>query len=98
MPLINLTTSKSQILTDEPIEFRVSAKNILGTDITSKSEYQWDFDGDGKIDKKTTEPKANYSYKSSGKYTMKVKVTYNGTSNTKYQLITVKNELKANAL
>lgn len=95
MPLISLSTPKTQILTDEPIEFNVSAKNILGTDITSKSEYQWDFDGDGKIDKKTTEPKVSTSYKSSWKYTLKVKVTYNGTSNTKYQLITVKNELKA---
>lgn len=96
MPLISLSTPKTQVLTDETIEFNVTAKNILGSDITSKSQYQWDFDGDGKIDKKTTEPKASYLYKTSWKYTMKVKVTYNWTSNTKYQLITVKNELKAN--
>ena len=77
------------------MDFSVSAKNILGTDITTKSEYQWDFDGDGKIDKKTVEPKATFIYPASGKYTMKVKVLYNGVSNTKYQIINVKNELKA---
>ena len=98
LPLITLIIPKTQILTGEPIEFSASAKNILGTDITSKSEYFWDFDGDGKIDQKTTEPRATYTYRSSGKYNMKLKVVSNGSSNTKYQLIQVKNELKASAL
>ncbi len=98
LPLITLTVPKSQVLVDENIDFSVTAKNILGIDITNKSEYSWDFDGDGKIDKKTPEPRTTFAYKSSGKYNMKVKVTYNGVSNTKYQVITVKNELKAAAL
>ena len=97
LPLITLTVPKTQVLVDENVDFTVQAKNILGVDVTQKSEYAWDFDGDGKIDKKTTEPRTTYAYKASGKYNMKVKVSYNGVSNTKYQIINVKNELKANA-
>lgn len=95
LPLITLTTRKTTVLAGESLDFVVSAKNILGTDITSKSDYQWDFDGDGRIDKKTTEPRASFVYKNSGNYTMKVKVVSNGVSNSKYQTIVVKNELKA---
>jgi PKD repeat protein len=98
MPLISLTVDKSQILSDETVHFSATAKNILNTDITRKSEYFWDFDGDGRIEQKTTEPQASFTYKKSGKYNMKLKVVNNGASNTKYQLINVKNELKANVL
>lgn len=97
MPLISLNVSKTQVLTDDVVNFIASAKNIIGNDITGKSEFYWDFDGDGRIDQKTTEPQVSYSYKRSGKYNMKLKVINNGTSNTKYQVIYVKNELKAGA-
>lgn len=95
MPLINLSVDKTQALTDETINFSVSAKNILGADITGKSEYYWDFDGDGHTDKRSSEATASYAYKNSGRYNMKVKVVNNGVSNTKYQVVYVKNELKA---
>lgn len=96
IPLITLLTPKSQVLAGETVNFVVSAKTILGTDITSKSDYQWDFNGDGKIDRKTSEARTSYTYMNSWNYAAKVKVTYNGSSNTKYQNIIVKNELKAN--
>jgi hypothetical protein len=95
MPLITLNVDKTQALTDDLLNFSVSARNILGKDVTGVSEYYWDFDGDGHIDKKSSEPTASYSYKGSGRYNMKVKVINNGVSNTKYQTIYVKNELKA---
>ena len=95
MPLISLAVPKTQVLAGETIDFVVTAKTILGTDITKKSQYQWDFNGDGKVDRKTDEARTTYIYQNSGNYTAKVKVTYNGTSNTKYQNIVVKNELKA---
>ena len=95
MPLISLAIPKTQVLAGETVDFVVSAKTIVGTDITKKSQYQWDFNGDGKIDRKTDEARTSYVYQNTGNYTAKVKVTYNGTSNTKYQNIVVKNELKA---
>lgn len=95
LPLITLSVWKTQVLAGENVNFNVTAKTLLGTDITGKSEYQWDFDGDGKIDKKTTDSHVSYTYPNSWNYTMKVKVTYNGTSNSKYQTLVVKNELKA---
>lgn len=98
MPLISLTIPKSKVLAGENVDFVASAKTIVGVDITGKSEYQWDFDGDGKIDKKTTEARTSYTYKNAGNYTAKVKVTYNGVSNSKYQSIIVKNELKAKVI
>ena len=97
MPLIGLSVPKTQVLAGETVNFVVTAKTIVGTDITSKSEYQWDFDGDGKIDRKTTEARTSFVYPNSWTFAAKVKVTYNGTSNTKYQNIVVKNELKAQA-
>lgn len=98
MPLITLSIPKTRVLAGESVDFVASAKTIVWMDITGKSEYQWDFDGDGKIDQKTTEARTKYTYKSSGNYSAKVKVTYNGVSNSKYQNIIVKNELKAGVL
>jgi PKD repeat protein len=95
MPLINLSVDKTQVLTDDIINFSVSAKNILWVDVTWKSEYYWDFDGDGHTDKRGSEPTASHSYRNSWRYNMKVKVVNNGVSNTKFQVIFVKNELKA---
>jgi PKD repeat protein len=95
MPLISLSVDKSHALTEETLNFSASAKDILGKDITHTCEYFWDFDGDGRVDQKTTEPRITYVYKKSGKYNMKLKVINNGTSNTKYQAISIKNELKA---
>lgn len=97
LPLITLSTAKTTITTGENIQFAVTAKTIVGSDITAKSEYAWDFDGDWKIDQKTTSANVDYRYEKSWNYTMKVRVTYNGVSNTKYQTIYVKNELKASA-
>lgn len=77
MPLISLSTAKTQVLAGEKVSFLVSAKTILGTDITTKSTYNWDFDGDGTIDTKTTEPRVDHTYTNAGNYTVKVKVTYN---------------------
>lgn len=100
MPLINLSVvnlnkDRGFFLAEETVEFSASAKTILNIDVTDKSEYYWDFDGDSRIDQKTTVPQASHKYKQSGKYNMKVKVVNNGISNTKYQVIYVKNELKA---
>lgn len=97
LPLITLSTPKSAVTTGENVHITVTAKTIVGTDITNKSEYAWDFDGDGKIDKKTQTPTVDYIYENPGDYTVKVRVTYNGVSNTKYQTIYVKNVLKARA-
>lgn len=97
MPLITLSTPKTAVLAGENVHLSVEAKTIVGTDITGKSDYAWDFDGDGIIDQKTQNPSIDHIYQNSGNYTIKVRVTYNGVSNTKYQTIYVKNALKAHA-
>lgn len=94
LPLITLSSPKTG-LAGEELRMSVSAKTIVWTDITSKAEYSWDFDGDGKIDQKTQSASVNHIYKNSGTYSLKVRVTYNGVSNTKYQTIAIKNPLKA---
>lgn len=73
------------------------AKTIIGTNITKNAEYAWDFDGDGRFDERSASPSVNHIFKNSGTYQVKVRVTYNGVSNTKYGTIYVKNPLKANA-
>lgn len=96
MPLISLMVSSTTAKAGNPLTFEASAKTLMGTDITTKSEYIWDFNGDGIIDKKTTEPKVTHTYTHAGSMNMKLKVVYNGVSNTKYQTISVKNELSPN--
>ena len=97
LPLISLTTPKTVINVWEKIQFSVQVKTIIpGVNITNKSEYAWDFDGDGRIDEKSTTPMIEHIYTKSGDFNMKVRVTNNGVSNSKYQIIHVKNKLKAN--
>jgi PKD repeat protein len=95
MPLISLRTGKATVKAGEPLHISVEAKTILGTNITKKAEYAWDFDGDGQFDQKTSDSSIDYTYTNPGTYALKVRVTHNGVSNTKYQTIYVKNELKA---
>lgn len=97
MPLIGLKVDKTQALTEESLTFSVTVKNLMGQDVTSRCEYAWDFDGDGKIDQKWPNPTINHKYLTSWRFNMKVKVTNNGTSNSKYQVINIRNELKAEA-
>jgi PKD repeat protein len=97
MPLISLSMPKNAVLVGEGIHMSAEAKTIIGTNITKNAEYAWDFDGDGKFDERSANPSVNHVFKNSGTYSMKVRVTYNGVSNTKYGTIYVKNPLKANA-
>lgn len=95
MPLITLNVPKKTVKAGEKVRFTVDAKTIMGTNITNKSQYAWDFDGDGKVDDKGTNPNWEYTYTKAGDYNMKVRVTNNWVSNTKYYTISVRNELKA---
>lgn len=95
LPLITLSTSKTNAKVGEKIRFSVDAKTIIGTNVTSKSQYAWDFDGDGRIDERSSGPSIEYAYPKAGTYNMRVRVTHNGVSNTKYQTVYVRNELKA---
>lgn len=95
MPLISLKAPNKAVKVGESVTFSAQARTIMGNDVTSKSQYAWDFDGDGKIDEKTTTSSISHVYNRAGNYTMKVRVTNNGVSNTKYQTISVRNELKA---
>jgi len=93
IPLITIRTSGTRINVGDDVTFSVTARTILGTDVTNTSSYAWDFDGDGVVDKKGSNPSETFTYPNQGTYQMKVKVTSNGVTNTKYQTVTVVNEL-----
>lgn len=95
-PIISLKTSRTSVSVDQKIDFTVSAKNILGADLADKAEYKWDFNGDGFYEETTNTPTVSHVYDKPGNFNFKVKVTYKGISNTKYQAITVKNEIQPN--
>lgn len=89
---------KTVVNVGEKVRFSAEVKTIIpGVNITNKSEYAWDFDGDGRIDEKSSLPTIEHTYKRSGEFNMKLRVTNNGVSNSKYQTIHVKNKLQANA-
>lgn len=98
MPLITLSMPKNAILVWESAFLSAEAKTIVGTNITKNAEYAWDFDGDWRFDERSNNPSVNHVFKNSGTYQVKVKVTYNGVSNTKYATVYVKNPLKASAI
>ncbi len=62
MPIITLNTPKTTIKAGESARFSVTAKTILNTDITARSQYAWDFDGDGVFDEKTSTPSIEHVY------------------------------------
>ncbi len=95
-PIISLKTSGTSVSVDQKIDFIVTAKNILETDLAGKAEYKWDFNGDGFYEETTNTPTVSHVYDKPGNFNFKVKVTYKGISNTKYQAITVKNEIQPN--
>ncbi|EKD30196.1 MAG: WD-40 repeat protein, partial [uncultured bacterium (gcode 4)] len=95
-PIISLKTSSTSISTGQKVDFNVTVKNILGSDIATKAEYKWDYNGDGFYEETTNVPKASHTYDMPGSFNAKVKVTYKGVSNTKYQTIVVKNEITPN--
>lgn len=95
-PIITLKTSSTKISVGQKVDFTVTAKNILGTDLASKAEYKWDYNGDGFYEETTNTPTVSHVYDTPGNFNFKVKVTYKGISNTKYQAITVKNEIRPN--
>lgn len=95
-PIITLKASNTSISVGQKVEFTVAAKNILGTDLADKAEYKWDYNGDGFYEETTNTPVVSHIYDKPGNFNFKVKVTYKGISNTKYQAITVKNEIRPN--
>jgi len=97
MPLINLTVPKNTVLVWENILFTAEAKTILGNNITRNAEYAWDFDGDGRFEERSSNPSINYAYKKPGVYQMRLRVTHNGVSNTRYWTVYVRNPLRADA-
>lgn len=95
-PIISLKTSNTNIAVGQKVDFGVTVKNILGSDIASKAEYKWDYNGDGFYEETTNVPASSHTYDAPGSFNAKVKVTYKGVSNTKYQTIVVKNEISPN--
>ncbi|MDD3119888.1 MAG: PKD domain-containing protein [Candidatus Gracilibacteria bacterium] len=95
IPIIDLKTSNTSIAVGDEVKFDVTIKNFLGKELKNNIEYKWDFDGDGFYDKTTTDASVVYKYSKPGVFTAKVKVNNKGISNTKSQLISVKNVLKS---
>lgn len=95
LPLISLKTNNKAVKVGQQVNFIAEAKTILGTDITNKAQFAWDFDGNGRIDEKSSTPNISHTYNKAGDYTARVRVTNNGVTNTKTITVTVRNELKA---
>jgi PKD repeat protein len=95
-PLIQLKASTSQAKVGESISFQAEVKNVVGQILTDKVEYKWDYDGDGFYDATTTTPTVSHSYDKPGTFNMKVKASYRGISNTRYQQIVIRNDLEPN--
>ncbi|NUJ98108.1 PKD domain-containing protein [Candidatus Gracilibacteria bacterium] len=94
-PLIELKVNDSSVTIGDDVVYTANVKNVLGQDIATGSEFNWDFDGDGFYDKTTKENTTTYKFSKSGEYASKVKVKYKGFSNVRNVTINVSNKLEA---
>jgi len=94
-PIITLTPSKNNVTIGEEIIFRVQVRDVLKNDITEKSTFAWDFDGDGVYDAESETPNITHTYARSGTYYAKVRVKHKGMTSTRTESITVANPLQA---
>lgn len=92
-PLVSLKINNSSISMWDDVIFNVVVKNVLWQDITNKSQFEWDFDGDGLYEQKTSIPNITYNFRKSGEFHPKVKATFKWISNTKNVTINVTNKL-----
>lgn len=75
-PLISLKASATNIAAGKEVTFQASAKDLTDANITDKTNFKWDFDGDGFYDKNGTGSIAKFSYDRPGTYRVKVKALY----------------------
>ncbi|MCP4523723.1 MAG: PKD domain-containing protein, partial [Candidatus Gracilibacteria bacterium] len=94
IPLIELEVNDSSIAVGEQVVFSAKVENILGKNLSKKSEYSWDLDGDGFYEHKTENPTITYTYENSGEFHAKVKAKHKGYSNTKNITMNVSNLLQ----
>ncbi|NDK08191.1 PKD domain-containing protein, partial [Candidatus Gracilibacteria bacterium] len=93
-PLVDLTVNDSSVSVGDQVEFTTKIKNVLGQDLTSKTTYSWDFNGDGFYDKEVTgNGTITHKFENSGSFHVKVKAKYKGISNVKSVTVDVVNTI-----
>jgi len=93
-PLVDFKVNKSSVLIWEEVVFTVTAKNILGQNITSKSQFAWDFDWDWFYDKETNTWDITHKFQNSWTFYSKVRVKYKWMTNVRTVEMNVANILE----
>ncbi len=93
VPLVDLKVNDSSVYIWDDVVFSAKVKNILWRNITSKSKFYWDFDGDWFYDQESTIPTVSHIYKKSWTFYAKLKVKHKWFSNTRTVEIDVENRL-----
>ena len=89
MAKLNVSPSPTSVLANTTFDATASAY-----DNGTIAEFRWDFDGDGTVDRTTTEATANYTYSATGEYTASVTaVGGDGTNGTATASVTVVDNL-----
>ncbi len=78
-PIAAFTTTPAKPHINEPVTFDASASKDPDGTIAS---YEWDFNGDGVFDLKTTKPVVTHTYATSGTYNVTLRVTDNEGATT----------------
>ncbi len=95
-PLIDFKVNKNNLYIWEEAIFTAKVKNVLWQDITSKSEFAWDFDGDGFYDKETNIWDITHKFENSWNFYAKVRVKYKWMTNVRTIEMNVANILEPN--
>ncbi len=95
-PLVDFKVNKNNLFIWEEAIFSAKVKNVLWQNITDKSEFAWDFDGDGFYDKETPSWEISHKFENSGTFYTKVRVKYKGMTNVRTIEMNVANMLEPN--
>lgn len=87
-PEVILKSNKTTIKAGDAITFYAEATDPQGGIIPNTS-YHWDYEGDGKIDDKSSGSQVSHIYTIPGEYQVRVKVSYKGLSTTEKHTIYV---------
>ena len=69
LPSGSLAADKTSVLAGETVAFDASSFTDPDSKIVG---YDWDFDGDGTVDRTTTQPKTSYAYPAAGSFVASV--------------------------
>ena len=87
-PVAEFTMDKTTVSTGDTVAFISKSYDPQG-DTLADTDFQWDFDGDGSFDDRTSGAQVSHLYTTPGEFEVRLRVTHRGLTSTVRQKVTV---------